>query len=59
ARPWRARRAEAALRGAPATEDEFARAADAELSRAEPLRDNRYKVALARNLVVRTLGELS
>ncbi|MEV4256817.1 xanthine dehydrogenase family protein subunit M [Spirillospora sp. NPDC049652] len=59
AKPWRARRAEAALRGAPATEEEFTRAADAELSRAKPLRDNGYKVPLARNLIVRTLGELS
>ncbi|WP_026416076.1 FAD binding domain-containing protein [Actinomadura oligospora] len=59
AKPWRARRAEAALRGGPATEDAFTRAADAELAAAEPLRDNGYKIPLARNLVVRTLGELT
>jgi xanthine dehydrogenase YagS FAD-binding subunit len=57
--PWRAREAEEALRGAPATEHEFGRAADAELARAEPLRDNGFKVGLARNLVVRTLMELA
>jgi xanthine dehydrogenase YagS FAD-binding subunit len=57
--PWRAERAEAALAGAPATEAAFAAAADAELSAAEPLRDNGYKVPLVRNLLVRTLTELS
>ncbi len=56
--PWRARRAEAALRGAPASEQSFARAAEAELEQARPLRDNGYKVSLARNLLVRTLLEL-
>ncbi|MEV5572386.1 xanthine dehydrogenase family protein subunit M [Spirillospora sp. NPDC052269] len=59
AKPWRARRAEAALRGGPATEDAFTRAAEAELAAAEPLRDNGYKIPLARNLIVRTLGELA
>jgi xanthine dehydrogenase YagS FAD-binding subunit len=57
--PWRARAAEAALRGAPATEDSFARAAEAELEQARPLRDNGFKVPLARNLLVRTLVELA
>jgi len=56
--PWRAQRAEGALRGAPATEESFAAAADAELEGAEPLRDNAYKVPLARNVIVRTLLEL-
>jgi xanthine dehydrogenase YagS FAD-binding subunit len=56
--PWRAEIAEAELRGAPAVEEEFARAADAELSRAHPLPRNAYKVPLARNLIVRTLQEL-
>jgi len=57
-KPWRARRAEDALRGRPATEEVFLRAAEAELEAAEPLRDNAYKVRLARNLIVRTLIEL-
>jgi xanthine dehydrogenase YagS FAD-binding subunit len=58
-KPWRAHAAEAALRGAPATEESFLRAADAELARAEPLRDNGYKVQLARNLIVRALVDLT
>jgi xanthine dehydrogenase YagS FAD-binding subunit len=53
--PWRAARAEAALRDGATFED----AADAELAAAEPLRDNGYKVKLARNLIVRTLTELT
>lgn len=57
-KPWRARRAEEALRGAPATRESFLRAAEAELEAAEPLRDNAYKVPLARNLIVRMLTEL-
>ena len=57
--PWRATAAEEALRGRPATEDSFAAAADAELAAATPLRDNGFKVPLARNLVVRTLLEVA
>jgi xanthine dehydrogenase YagS FAD-binding subunit len=57
-KPWRATRAEATLRGAPATGESFARAADAELAQARPLRDNAYKLPLARNLLVRTLLDL-
>jgi xanthine dehydrogenase YagS FAD-binding subunit len=56
--PWRAERAEAALRGQPASEQSFAAAADAELEQAQPLRDNGFKVRLARNLIVRTLDQL-
>jgi xanthine dehydrogenase YagS FAD-binding subunit len=56
--PWRAWRAEESLRGAPATEASFAAAADAELAQAQPLRDNAFKVPLARNLLVATLGDL-
>ncbi len=58
-KPWRAWRAEEALRGAEASEEAFQRAAEAELEAAEPLRDNGYKVPLARNLIVRTLSELA
>jgi xanthine dehydrogenase YagS FAD-binding subunit len=54
-RPWRAWRAEAALRGAPATEEAFRHATDVELAAAEPLPGNAFKVPLARNLLVRTL----
>ena len=57
--PWRATVAEDALRGAPAVEYAFRAAADAELAAAEPLRDNAFKVPLARNLLTATLVELS
>ncbi|WP_395103448.1 FAD binding domain-containing protein [Actinomadura sp. SCN-SB] len=57
--PWRARRAEDRMRGSAATERTFLQAAEAELEEAEPLRDNAYKIKLARNLMVRTLAELT
>ncbi len=57
--PWRARKAEAALRGAAATEEVFRRAAEAELADAQPLRGNEFKVPLARNIIVRTLLDLT
>src|SRR6266704_1861888 len=57
--PWRARKAEAALRGAAATEEVFRRAAEAELADAQPLRCNAFKVPLARNILVRTLLDLT
>ncbi len=57
--PWRALRAEDALRGAPATAASFAAAADAELEAAAPLRDNAFKVTLVHNLLTATLTELA
>jgi xanthine dehydrogenase YagS FAD-binding subunit len=57
-KPWRATRAEGVLRGAPATEEQFVRAAEAELAQARPLRDNGYKLPLARNVIVQGLREL-
>ncbi|MFB7545336.1 FAD binding domain-containing protein [Streptomyces zaomyceticus] len=57
--PWRARAAEEVLRGAPATEETCVRAADAELAAADPLRDNAFKVPLARNLAVSVLTDLA
>jgi xanthine dehydrogenase YagS FAD-binding subunit len=57
-KPWRAWRAEAALRGAPATREVFRRAARAELADAQPLPGNTFKVSLAHNLIVRTLLDL-
>jgi xanthine dehydrogenase YagS FAD-binding subunit len=56
--PWRAREAERMLTGGPATPDRFSRAAEAELQAARPLPRNRYKVQLARNLIVTVLREL-
>jgi len=58
-RPWRARSAEAVLRGGRPTADRFRSAAEAELDAAVPLRDNGYKVTLARNLIEAVLGELA
>ena len=58
-KPWRAHAAEEAVRGSPATAEAFGRAADTELAQAEPLRDNGYKVELARTTLVRTLVELA
>jgi xanthine dehydrogenase YagS FAD-binding subunit len=57
--PWRASRAEEMLRGGPIDEHRVAEAARAELDQAEPLRDNGYKVELARNLIASTLLELA
>src|SRR3989441_1145512 len=58
-RPWRATKAEAVLRGAPATEEVFGQAAEAELAEAQPLPGNAFKVPLARNTLVRTLLDLT
>ncbi|MFI0478991.1 FAD binding domain-containing protein [Actinomadura sp. 9N215] len=58
-RPWRAALAEAALRGAPATDASFRTAADAELAAARPLRGNAFKVPMARNTLVAVLRELA
>ena len=58
-KPWRARRAEEALRGQPASEDAFRAAADAELAAARPLKDNGFKIELARRTIVAVLGELA
>jgi xanthine dehydrogenase YagS FAD-binding subunit len=56
--PWRAHRTEQTLRGAPATRASVRAAIDVELELARPLPDNRFKVALVRNLVVQTLSDL-
>lgn len=58
-KPWRATRAEEALRGAPATEDAYRQAADAELAAAEPLPGNGFKVPMTRNTLAAVLRELS
>ena len=57
-KPWRAWKAEAALRGQPATEAGFRAAADAELADAVPLSDNGFKIELARRAIVAVLSEL-
>ena len=58
-KPWRALRAEEMLRGRPATEASFLAAADAELADAVPLRDNGFKIPLARRTLAAVLSELA
>jgi xanthine dehydrogenase YagS FAD-binding subunit len=58
-RPWRARHTELALLGGPATPAAFEGAVALELAHAEPLRDNAYKVPLARNLALDVLNRLA
>jgi xanthine dehydrogenase YagS FAD-binding subunit len=58
-KPWRAWRAEDALRGRPATADSFRAAAEAELADARPLRDNGFKVELAKRTMTAVLDELT
>jgi xanthine dehydrogenase YagS FAD-binding subunit len=53
--PWRACRAERALIGAPATSEQFAVAAVAELAGADVRDDNAFKVELAQRAMVRAL----
>ena len=57
--PWRAIKAEEALRGEPVGEANFRAAAEIELEDARPLSDNAFKIPLARNVITRTLLELS
>lgn len=56
--PWRARQAEAALRGKPATRATLETAADAELAGAQPLPGNAFKVELARRVMISELERL-
>jgi xanthine dehydrogenase YagS FAD-binding subunit len=54
-RPWRNLEAEAALRGQPADEASFGRAADIVLQGAKARAHNAFKLPLARRAIVRTL----
>ena len=58
-KPWRALKAEEALRGRPATEDSFRAAADAELADARTYEHNAFKPELARRTITATLTELA
>lgn len=58
-KPWRAWRAEAALKGQPATADSFRAAIASELADARPLRDNGFKIALAQRTAVAVLESLA
>jgi xanthine dehydrogenase YagS FAD-binding subunit len=58
-KPWRARKAEDALRGKRASAENFRAAAEAELSDARALRDNAFKIELARRTLAAVLAELT
>lgn len=63
-KPWRASKAEAALTGAALTGGAadaaaFTAAAEAELADAKGLRDNAFKIELARRVIVDTLSKLA
>lgn len=53
--PWHSGEAEQALIGKPASDENFVRAAEAALATANPPRGLDYKVALAKNTIVRAL----
>lgn len=58
-KPWRAFKAEEVLRGGRITATAFAAAAEAELADASALRDNGFKIELARRTIAAVLGELA
>jgi len=58
-KPWRAQLAEKALQGAPATEESFRQAAEAELELAVGHAHNAFKIDLAKRVIVDTLQELT
>jgi xanthine dehydrogenase YagS FAD-binding subunit len=54
-KPWRALLAEKSLRGAKASDDAFAAAAEAELAQAKPHKHNAFKVALCKRVIQQAL----
>lgn len=56
-KPWRSHEAEQVLTGAAANADIFRNAADAALKSARPLRDNAFKIELAKMALIRTLNQ--
>jgi xanthine dehydrogenase YagS FAD-binding subunit len=58
-KPWRALKAEGALRGQQAVRENFRAAAEAELVDASGLRDNLFKIDLAKRLIEAVLSELA
>jgi xanthine dehydrogenase YagS FAD-binding subunit len=57
--PWRSKGAEQILVNQKLTEDTMIKAAEAALSEARPLRDNKYKVPMAKGLIRNALGIIS
>ena len=58
-KPWRAFKAEDALRGSHCSPEAFRAAAEAELSMAEPLSGNGFKIELAKRTITAVLTELA
>jgi xanthine dehydrogenase YagS FAD-binding subunit len=58
-KPWRAEKAEAALRGQPVSEPAFIAAAEAELAAAHALSGNAFKVELAKRTIIAVLMDLA
>ena len=58
AKPWRAWKAEEALRGQDASETNFRAAAEVELADAAGVRHNQFKIELAKRTITAVLGEL-
>jgi xanthine dehydrogenase YagS FAD-binding subunit len=58
-KPWRASKAEAAIIGRPANAETYRQAAEDELADAKPLRDNAFKVELAKRTMCAVLEGLS
>jgi xanthine dehydrogenase YagS FAD-binding subunit len=58
-KPWRATKAEALLRGQAPTEAIIRAAAEAELADAVPLRNNRFKIELAKRTLVAVVADLA
>jgi xanthine dehydrogenase YagS FAD-binding subunit len=58
-KPWRATVAEHEMRGAPASEETFRRAAEVELKDAVAMAGNAFKIELAKRVIVNTLQKLT
>jgi xanthine dehydrogenase YagS FAD-binding subunit len=58
-KPWRARVAETLLRDRQPSEEVFRHASEGELSSARPLRDNGFKIELAKRTIVAVLTQLT
>ena len=59
AKPWRAMKLEAALKGRAAREESFVAAAEEELRDAKPLTHNKFKIELSKRAIVAVLAELA
>jgi xanthine dehydrogenase YagS FAD-binding subunit len=57
--PWRAKEAESILKGKKFSETLCREVAQSALQEARPLRDNQYKVPLAKGLIVQALAQIA